>query len=243
MARSSRMCGSAGSSPEGVSRLTRGGRNSRKCTLSAAAALQRRARAGSPHPPAGRPETPPPRPCRRRSCPRAARRAAARRRCRAASGGRAGLRLARGPERGERHHLHLGARERRARDRRVRDQPQDRLQPVVAGVVQVIGLGGREQQAVDAARQDGRQPGVRAGPEALQDALDGALQVGERARPAIDGGERVDQHDLAVEAREVIAEERLDDVGLVALEAALEHGAEAAARDSSNLRSAAAGRR
>ena len=56
-----------------------------------------------------------------------------------------------------------------------------------------------------------------------------ALQVGQRAGSRVDGGQRVDQHDLPVEAGEVIAEERLDDVGLVALEAARQHGAEAAA--------------
>ena len=65
-------------------------------------------------------------------------------------------------QRGQRHHLHLGAGERRARDGLVGDQAQDGLQPVVAGVVQVVGLGGGEQQPVDAARQDGGQPGVGA---------------------------------------------------------------------------------
>ncbi len=45
----------------------------------------------------------------------------------------------------------------------------------------------------------------------------------------IDGGERVDQHDLPVEPGEVVAEERLHDVRLVALETARQQSAEAAA--------------
>ena len=51
----------------------------------------------------------------------------------------------------------------------------------------------------------------------------------QRAGAGVDGGERVDQHDLPVEPGEVVAEERFDDVGLVALEAARQHGAQRAA--------------
>ena len=47
-------------------------------------------------------------------------------------------------------------------------------------------------------------------------------QVLDGARAVVDGAERVDQHDLAVEAGEVVAEERVDDDALVGLEALLE---------------------
>ena len=90
----------------------------------------------------------------------------------------------------------------------------------------MIGLGGGEQQPVDAARQDGGQPGVGPRPEALEDRLHAGLQVGQRAGAGVDGGQRVDQHDLPVEAGEVVAEERLHHVRLVALEAARQHGAQ-----------------
>ena len=95
------------------------------------------------------------------------------------------LRLARRPERGQRHRLHLGAGERGALDGLVGDQPQDRLQPVVAGVVQVVGLGGGEQQPVDAARERCADSQVLApGRKHLRIASMRALQVGERvARP------------------------------------------------------------
>ena len=49
------------------------------------------------------------------------------------------------------------------------------------------------------------------------------LEVRERRRARIQRGQRVDQHDLAVEPGEMVAEERLDDVGLVGLVAALHH--------------------
>ena len=67
------------------------------------------------------------------------------------------------------------------------------------------------------------------GPEAPEDRLHAVLQIGQRAGAGVDGGQRVDQHDLPVEAGEVVAEERLHHVRLVALEAARQHGAEAAA--------------
>ena len=119
-----------------------------------------------------------------------------------------------------------------ARDGLLGQQAQDRLQPVVAGVMQVVGLGGGEQQPVDAARQDGSTASVLApGRKQREDRLHGALQIGAaRAAPALTRRERIDQHDLPVEAGEVIAEERLHDVRLVALEAARQHGAERAAR-------------
>ena len=46
----------------------------------------------------------------------------------------------------------------------------------------------------------------------------------------IDRRKRIHEHDLPVETGEVIAEERLDHVGLVALETPREHGAERTAR-------------
>ena len=70
-----------------------------------------------------------------------------------------------------------------------------------------------------------------------------ALQVGERAGAGVDGGERVDQHDLPVEAGEVVAEERLHHVRLVALEAARQHGARGCRAGSRCRPRAAAGRR
>ena len=133
-------------------------------------------------------------------------------------------------QRGQRHHLHLSPGKRRPRDGLVCDQPQDGLQPVVAGVVEMVGLGGGEQQPIDAAGEDAGEPGVGPRPEASEDRLHAALQVGERAGPRVDGGERIDEHDLPVEAGEVVAEERLHDVRLVALEAARQHGTQCAAR-------------
>ena len=61
-----------------------------------------------------------------------------------------GLGLAGGAQRGEGHDVDAGAGVGCAADGAVGQQAQDRFEAVVAGVVQVIGLGGGEQQAVDA---------------------------------------------------------------------------------------------
>ena len=55
-------------------------------------------------------------------------------------------------------------------------QPQDGLQPVVAGVMDVVRLGRGEQDAVDPLAENAGQPAIRAGAEAVQDR-------GERAAP------------------------------------------------------------
>ena len=66
-------------------------------------------------------------------------------------------------------------------------------------------------------------------------------QVLDGARAVVDGAEGVDQHDLAVEAGEVVAEERVDDDALVGLEA-LAEGAPGASRKI-GARGGGAGRR
>ena len=123
---------------------------------------------------------------------------------------RARLRLARGPQRGQRHHLDLGAGEGGARDRLVGDQAQDGLQPVVAGVVQMVGLGGGEQQAVDAAARGCRRARCwrRAGSSSAPPPWCAAGRPA-RAGPALTAESASIEHDLPVEAGEVVAEERL----------------------------------
>ena len=76
-----------------------------------------------------------------------------------------------------------------------------------------------------------RQQRVGAGTKAAQHAFHGVLQVEQRGRPRVDLRQRIDQHDLPVEAGEVVAKERLHDVRFVAVEAgrAGRHGGERAA--------------
>ena len=118
--------------------------------------------------------------------------------------------LARRPQRGERLHIDLGAGVGRAPHGPLGDDAQDRLQPVVARGVNMVGLGGGEQQLVDAAavQQRDSQCWRRCGTR-RSTASSALLQIGERASPpSLSGREHVDQHDLAVEAAEVVAEER-----------------------------------
>ena len=108
-------------------------------------------------------------------------------------------------------------------------------------VVQVVGLGRGEEDAVDAPAEDRRQPRVPAGAEAGEDLGHRGAQVLDRARPVVDGAERVDQHHLPVEPGEMVAEERRDHHALVGLEAPLEGAPERVA--GRRARASAAARR
>ena len=74
------------------------------------------------------------------------------------------------------------------------------------------------------------QPEQRVGvalPEAGEDVGQRRLEIGDRGRAGIERAQRIDQHDLPVEPREVVAEEGADDDVLVGLVAPLQHGVEA----------------
>ena len=141
-----------------------------------------------------------------------------------------GVGLARRPQGGERLHADLGAGIRGAAHGALGDEAQDRLEPVVARGVDVVGLGGGEQQLVDAAHEQRAQPVGGAGAEHAQDGFERALQIDDGIAALVERPEHVDEHDLAVEAAEVVAEERPHDVRLIALEAPRHHGGERGAR-------------
>ena len=90
-------------------------------------------------------------------------------------------RLARRPHRGERHHVDLGAGEFGARDRPFGDAGEDAFEPIVARVVEMIGLGGGEQDAVDARAKDAAEPGAASGAEAIEDRGQRIFQVAQGA--------------------------------------------------------------
>ena len=64
-----------------------------------------------------------------------------------------------------------------AGDGAVGEPPHDRLQPVVALMMQMVGLGRGDQDAVDAAREQVGEEAAAAGPEAGEDLGHRALQV------------------------------------------------------------------
>jgi hypothetical protein len=97
----------------------------------------------------------------------------------------------------------------------------------VAGVVDVVGLGRREQHPVGPGREQAGQDRVAAGPEGEEHPVEGLFQLHQRRRAGVDGGEHVDQHDLAVDALEMLAEEGAHDAGLVGFEAPFHQRAEA----------------
>ena len=141
------------------------------------------------------------------------------------------LSLARGADRGERDDVDLGPDPFGARDRPRRQGPQDRLQPVVARMMQMVGLGRREQDAVDAGAEDRGEARGASGAERAHDVGQRVLEIAERGRAGVERGERVDQHDLPIEPGEMIAKERPDDMRLIGLVAARHHRGERAGSD------------
>ena len=151
------------------------------------------------------------------------------------------LGLAGGADRGERDDVDLRPDPFGARDRLRRQRAQDRLQPVVARMMQMVGLGRREQDAVDARAEDRGEPRGAAGAEGAHDFGERVLEIGERGRAGVQRRQRVDQHDLPVEPGEMIAEERPHHMRLIGLVAALHHRRERAGRDRRRRRRAAIG--
>ncbi len=78
----------------------------------------------------------------------------------------------------------------------------------MALVVQVIGLGGCKQNAIDPGTKKAAQDRAAADAEAIENARQRGFEIVQRFRPGIEGCERIDQHDLAVEAGKMVAEER-----------------------------------
>ena len=108
---------------------------------------------------------------------------------------------------------------------------QDRLQPVVALVMQMIGLGRGEQDPVDAGTEDRGEVRRASGAEGAHDVGERILEILDRRRAGIERRERVDQHDLPVEPGEMIAKERPRHMRLIGLVAARHHRRERAGSD------------
>ena len=114
-----------------------------------------------------------------------------------------------------------------ARSTRALDQfPEDRLQAVVIAVVEVVGLGRGEENTVDPPGDETGQPASPADAEGGKDRGERGFEIGERRRSGVQRLQRVDENDLAVEAREMIAKERTHDGVLVGGVAAGHHRAE-----------------
>ena len=112
----------------------------------------------------------------------------------------------------------------------------DACQPGVLGVVEVIGLGGGEEDLFDTlAEEELGQEGVPAGAEGGEDIAHGLAEVFDRLGSGMDRAQRIDENDLAVDPGEVIAEEGFDDFALVGLEPPFELAPEAAAGDAGGV--------
>ena len=145
--------------------------------------------------------------------------------------GVAHLGLACRAHRAERDHVDLSADPFGARDRLACQYAQDRLQAVVADVMQMVGLGRREQDTVDARSDDRGEARSAPGAERLQHLGQRVFQIVHRRGAGIERPERVDQHDLPVETSKVVAKERPRHIGLVGLVAPLHHRRQRAWRD------------
>ena len=86
-------------------------------------------------------------------------------------------------------------------------------------MVQMIGLGRGEQDAVDPRPEQAAEQRAAADPEAIENSGKRGFEIVQRFRSGVERRERIDQHDLAIQPREMIAEERAHHhvlVGLVA---------------------------
>ena len=155
----------------------------------------------------------------------------------------ANLRFARRTDRGERDHVDRRADAFGARDRTRRQQAQDILQAIMAGMMQMVGLGRREQDAVDARAEHRRKQRRAAGAKGLQHFGQRVFEIAHRRRAGIQRRQRVDEHDLPVEPREMIAKEGTHDMRLIGLVAPLHHRGERGMRRVPRLPRPAAARR
>ena len=89
--------------------------------------------------------------------------------------------------------------------------------------MQVVGLGRGKQNAVDARTDQRAEQRAPSDAEAFEDRRHRGFEVMQGIGAGVEGGERVDQHDLAIEPCEVIAEERAHDDALVGFEASPHH--------------------
>ena len=87
----------------------------------------------------------------------------------------------------------------------------------------VVCLGCREQDAVDAAGDQSRNGIAVSLSETGEDVGQRSFEVGNRCRSCVQCAERIDEDDLTIETCEVVAEERPDNNVLVRFVAALQH--------------------
>ena len=96
--------------------------------------------------------------------------------------------------------------------------------------MQMVGLGRREQDAVDARPEQAREDRAAADAEAVENAGQRGFEIVQRLGAGVERGERIDQHDLAIEPGKMIAEERPHHDVLVGLVAPHHHRPQRALR-------------
>jgi hypothetical protein len=90
-------------------------------------------------------------------------------------------------------------------------------------MVQVIGLGRGEQNAIDLRPEQRAEQRAAADPEAIENSGQRRLEVDEGLRPRVERGEGIDQNHLAVKPGKMIPEERANHDVLVGLIAPAHH--------------------
>ena len=136
--------------------------------------------------------------------------------------------LAGGAHRRHRQHIDGRAGKAGAACGPIRQPPHDRLQAVMAFVMEWVRLGRGDQDAVDPAREKVGEDAAAPRPETGEDLRQRTLEVGHGAGTGVQRLQGVDQHDLAVEPGDMLAEERLHHMRFVGLVAPLHGGCERA---------------
>ena len=98
-------------------------------------------------------------------------------------------------------------------------------------VVEEVGLGGSEQDTLDPPAKQPRGKRVGAQPETVEHIGERELEVEDCRRSGVDGGQRIHQHDLAVEPGEMAEEKRFHHMAHIGVVAALHQIGERARRE------------
>ena len=132
------------------------------------------------------------------------------------------LRFYRGPQRGDGHGGGCGPGEICPVAGLAQKRLHDGGQRAMLCVVQMIRLGRSKENFLHLlAKQDRAQPTAVAGPECAQNIGHGLAERVKRLRPGMDRPQRINQHDLAINAAEMVAKEGFHDFGLIGLKAPL----------------------
>ncbi len=138
----------------------------------------------------------------------------------------ADIRLVRRPHGSERDDIDRGADVFRSGDGARRQPAQDRFETVMTDMIEMVRLRRGEEDFVDPRPQQAGQQRVLAGAKGVQHFAERVFEIAHRADAGVERRENVDEHNLAIETSEMIAEERPHHMAAIGIVAARHHAGE-----------------